>query len=73
MNSLPFNEWLIDNRLSIHLGKAECILFKTKKRLRIISKIKVTCGETNVTAKTSVRQAYLGIDLDQSLDGKLNA
>ena len=33
--------------------------------------MKVTCGETKVTAKTSVR--YLGVDLDQSLDGKLNA
>ena len=27
--------------------------------------MKVTCGETKVTAKTSVR--YLGVDLDQSL------
>lgn len=25
--------WLIDNRLSLHLGKTECILFGTKKRL----------------------------------------
>ena len=31
--------------------------------------MKVLCGETKETAKTSVR--YLGVDLDQSLDGKL--
>ena len=33
--------------------------------------INVTFGKTKVTAKTSVR--YLGIDLDQSLDGKFIA
>ena len=27
------------------------------------------CGETKVTAKTSVR--YMGVDLDQTLDGKI--
>ena len=33
--------------------------------------MKVTCGETKVTAKTYVR--YLGVDLEQTLDGKLIA
>ena len=65
------NRWLVDNKLSIHLGKTECILFGTKSRLRINSEINVTCGETKVTAKTSMR--YLGVDLDQSLDGQLIA
>ena len=67
------NGWLVDNynRLSIHLGKTECILLGAKSRLRIDSETKVTCGETKVTAKSSVR--YLGIDPDQSLDGKLIA
>ena len=65
------NGWLVDNRLSIHLGKTECILLENKSRLHINSEMKVTCGETEVTAKTSAR--YLGVDLDQSLDGKLIA
>ena len=63
------NGWLVDNRLYINLGKRECILFKTKSKLRINSEMKVSCGKTKVTAKTSV--GYLGDDLDQSLDGKL--
>ena len=64
------NGWLVDNRLSIHLGKTNVFFSElAKSRLRINSEMKVTCGETNVTAKTSVR--YLGVDLDQSLDGKL--
>ena len=33
--------------------------------------MKVTCGETKVTAKTSVR--YRGVDLEQALDGELIA
>ena len=61
------NGWLVDNRLSIHLGKTESILFGTKKRLGISSEMNVTCGETMVASTKSVR--YLGVDLDQSLDG----
>ena len=49
------NRWLVDNRLSIYLGKTEYILFRTKSKLRINSEIKVTCGGTHVAAKQSVR------------------
>ena len=61
------NGWLVDNRLSIHLGKTESILFDTKKRLGISSEMNVTCGETMVASTKSVR--YLRVDQDQSLDG----
>ena len=62
---------MVDNRISFHLGKIECILFGTKSILRINSEMKVMCGETKVTAKTSVR--YLGVDVDKSRDGQLIA
>ena len=65
------NGWFVDNKLSIHLGKTECILFGTKSRLRNTSEMNIICGETKVAAKQSVR--YLGVDLDQSLDGKMIA
>ena len=58
---------LVDDRLYIHLGKTESILFGTKKRLGISSEMNVTCGKTMVASTKSVR--YLGVDLDQSLDG----
>ena len=61
------NGRLVDNRLSIHLGKTESILFGSKKRLGISLQMNVTCGETMVASTKSVR--YLGVDLDQSLDG----
>ena len=63
------NGWMVEKSLSNHLGKTAYILFGAKSKLRINSGMKVTCGETNVAAKASVR--YLEVDLDQSLDGKL--
>ena len=37
------SEWLCENRLSLHLGKTQSILFGSKKRLTICSELHVTC------------------------------
>ena len=58
--------WLIDNRLSLHLGKTECILFGSKRRLGPDVKFEVNLNNTVVSRVTSVK--YLGIHLDQFLD-----
>ena len=58
-------EGLIDNRLSLHLGKSECILFGTKRNLQKASALKVKCNDNEIEAKNSV--IYLGIILDQTL------
>ena len=50
-------EWLIENRLSLHLGKTESILFGSKKKLQSKDTIDVTCVK------------HIGITLDQSLSG----
>ena len=47
-------EWLINNKLSLHLGKTESILFGSKRKLN-----------TTLASQTHVK--YLGIDIDQSL------
>ena len=57
---------LIDNRLSLHLGKTECILFGSKRRLGSDIKFEVNLNNTVVSRVTSVK--YLGIHLDQFLD-----
>ena len=62
------SEWLVDNKLSIHLGKTESILFVSKKKIRKQSTMKIICGDNEVTAKDNVK--YLGVSLDQSLGGK---
>ena len=62
-------EWLINNKLSLHLGKTESILFGSKRKLNTCSSIQVRCAGTTLASQTHVK--YLGIDLDQSLTGEL--
>ena len=59
-------KWLIDNRLSLHLGKTECILFGSRRRLAAGVDFEIGVGDTAVKRVTSVR--YLGVVLDQCLD-----
>ena len=59
-------KWLIDNRLSLHLGKTECILFGTKRRMAADVNFEVKLGDAAVNRVTCVK--YLGVFLDQHLD-----
>ena len=52
-------DWLIDNKLSLHLGKTESILFGSKKKLKRANKISVQCSGSILESKTSV--TYLGL------------
>ena len=61
-------EWLIDNKLSLHLGKTESILFASKGRLQKHNSIQVRCGGNDIESKQDV--TYLGVTLDQSLSGE---
>ena len=62
------SEMLVDDKLSIHLGKTESILFGSNKKIRKQSTMKIICGDNEVTSKDNVK--YLGVSLDQSLGGK---
>ena len=35
------HKWLVDNRLSLHIGKTECLLFGTKRRLKRVGEFSV--------------------------------
>jgi hypothetical protein len=61
-------QWLVDNKLSLHLGKTECMLFGTKKRLNKVNSFSVSCG--GQTIKSSKVAKYLGVTLDESLNGE---
>jgi len=63
------NKWLIDNRLSLHLGKTESILFGSKRKLKKHSNIRVICKGQELQCRKSVK--YLGIEMDQNLSGEL--
>ena len=61
-------EWLIDNKLSLHLGKTESILFGSKRRLSVQDTLQVSCAGNIISSKTCVK--YIGLDIDQSLSGE---
>ena len=60
--------WLIDNKLSLHLGKTEAILFGTKRKLKQINDFQVKCE--NVIVKNVKSVNYLGLTLDNDLSGE---
>ena len=62
------HEWLIDNKLSLHLGKTESILFGSRPRLKTQSDLNISCEGTSIEAKDNVK--YLGAVLDQCLSGE---
>ena len=62
------SEWLIDNKLSLHLGKTESILFGSKPRLRSWSNLNIECKGSKIEPKDKVK--YLGAILDQTLSGE---
>ena len=65
------NEWLCENRLSLHLGKTQSILFGSKKRISKCSELHVTCNGSVIGSESEV--TYLGAILDQTLSGASTA
>ena len=64
-------KWLVDNKLSLHVGKTESILFGSCKRLRGAGDFEVTCDGQPVKRVTSVK--YLGLSLDGDMKGWTHA
>ena len=58
-------QWLVDNKLSLHLGKTESILFGSKQRIKSNSTVDITCNDTIIKPISSVK--YLGATIDQTL------
>ena len=60
------SEWLIGNKLSLHLGKTESILFGSKQRLhKAEPSLNISCNGHPIASKDSVK--YLGATIDQCL------
>ena len=60
-------QWLMDNKLSLHLAKTESILFGSKKKLKRVISFEVKCGDIVIKNEESVN--YLGVQLDNHLGG----
>ena len=65
------SEWLCENRLSLHLGKTQSILFGSKKCISKCSELHVTCNGSVIGSESEV--TYLGAILDQTLSGASTA
>ena len=65
---LKISSWLVDNRLSLHLGKTEAIVFGSNVKLRKSPGFSVMVGEVEVSAKEEV--TYLGCILDSKVTGE---
>ena len=61
------NEWLIDNKLSLHVGKTECIVFGSKRKLNKLDNLSVSNGNSVIKGQRHVK--YLGVVIDQCLSG----
>lgn len=62
------HKWLTDNKLSLHLGKTECILFGSKRKLKRIQNLQVNCNNHIIKSTDSVK--YLGVNIDQHVSGE---
>ena len=60
-------DWMTDNGLSLHLGKTECMVFGSKRRLKKVREFSIRCGDTTVNRVQAVK--YLGFLLDETLSG----
>ena len=58
-------QWLFDNKLSLHLGKTEAILFGSKQKLNKVKCFDVKCGDKSIKVVNTVK--YLGIQIDNDL------
>jgi hypothetical protein len=62
------NQWLIDNKLSLHVGKTECILFGTKAKLKLVPNFCVAYDDKEIESQDSIN--YLGVSIDNTLSGE---
>ena len=60
-------QWMIDNKLSLHLGKTEGILFGTEMKLNSVQDFPINCNGMTISTFSSVK--YLGVTLDNTLSG----
>ena len=62
------SNWLIDNKLSLHLGKTECILFGSKRNLSKNKVLSINYDNYIIESTSSVK--YLGLVLDNTLSSE---
>ena len=59
-------KWLLDNTLSLHIGKTECILFGPRRKLKNVQDL--TCN--NHVIKSSSQVKYVRVIIENNLSGE---
>ena len=62
------SNWLIDNKLSLHIGKTECILFGSKMKLCKNKVFNINCDGNIIKSTSSIK--YLGLVLENTLSSE---
>jgi len=62
------SNWLVDNKLSLHLGKTECIVYGSKRKLKQLKDFNIECNGHKIEPTTAVK--YLGVSIDNKLSGE---
>ena len=65
------SQWLLDNKLSLHVGKTECLIFGSTKRLSKVNDFYVDCNGSPIKRVNTVK--YLGALLGENLSGRAQA
>ena len=66
-NMLNVSKWLSQNRLSLHLGKTESILFGSNKKLKNSNPLSIVVDNVRLQETKCVK--YLGAHIDDNLSG----
>ena len=62
------NQWFTENKLSMDVGKTDCILFGSKRKLSKIKEFKIDYNGYTIKGQRTVK--YLGVTLDQTMSGE---
>jgi hypothetical protein len=65
-------KWLVNKKLSLHLYKTECILFRPNRKLKTITDFQINCNGHLIKSQRNIK--YLGIiNIDLDLYGDRTA
>jgi len=63
------SQWLINNKLSMHMGKTEAIIFSSKRKRHMTKNFVINCQGHTIKPTESVK--YLGLHLEQHLSSDI--
>ena len=66
-NMGSLSKWLMENGLSLHLGKTECILFGNNKKLSKAPELNIVCNDVKIQNTNCIK--YLGCNIDNTMSG----